>query len=80
VRREKLVFKLTLLGFIYILVLFTASIFGMNFAQLGSGSLSIVAWVVLVIPVYLVSALVLYADLPAMIKTLAGWQTKLPRP
>jgi Mg2+ and Co2+ transporter CorA len=55
--------KLTRLAFFYIPLSFTASFFGMNFKQLGTGVLSIWVWFAASLPVFLISILFLAVDI-----------------
>lgn len=54
--------KLTFLAFLFIPASFTTSLFGMNFSQFGQGDLSIWIWAVVLVPTYIVSIFVLYAE------------------
>jgi Mg2+ and Co2+ transporter CorA len=55
--------KLTRLAFFYIPLSFTASFFGMNFKQLGTGVLNIWVWFAASLPVFLISVLFLAVDI-----------------
>ncbi|KAM5481581.1 hypothetical protein McanCB56680_004117 [Microsporum canis] len=53
------VVKLTRLAFIFVPLSFTASFFGMNFAQFGQGDLNIWIWFVVSTPIFIISLLLM---------------------
>lgn len=72
--------KLTLVAFFYIPLSFTSSFFGMNFVQLGQGTLPIWIWFVVSVPVFLVSILFLLLDrkkIRAIRRSMAQWVAKV---
>jgi Mg2+ and Co2+ transporter CorA len=73
VEHARSVFKFTLLASFYVPLSFTASFFGMNFRQLGNGSLSLWIWIVVSVPVFGLSVLVLFWD-P---KIFWGWPARI---
>jgi hypothetical protein len=62
IQQAERVAKLTRLAFFFIPLSFTASFFGMNFRELGTGILSIWVWFVASLPIFFISILVLTVD------------------
>ena len=60
VEQNSIFFKFTVVASIYIPLSFTSSFFGMNFQELGQGTLSIWIFFAVCIPVFLISALCLF--------------------
>jgi hypothetical protein len=69
--------KLTRLAFIFIPLSFTASFFGMNVFQLGSGVVSIWVWFVVSFPIFTISVLSMKFDLVAVSRLLLMKGAKL---
>lgn len=62
VQLNNLVSRFTVIASIYVPLSFVATIFGMNFRQLGQGNLSIWIYFAVSIPVFIMSALVLFVN------------------
>ena len=76
IMQAEAVTKLTLVAFFYIPLSFTSSFFGMNFVQLGQGTLPIWIWFVVSIPVFLISISFLLLDrrrIREINKTIVQW-------
>jgi len=68
--------KLTFLAFIFVPLSFTASFFGMNFHELGSGQNSLWMWIALSVPVFTLTLTFYFVDLEgvwALICRSAQW-------
>lgn len=68
--------KLTLIAFFYIPLSFTTSFFGMNFAELGNGTLSLWIWFAASIPIFIISVSFLLFDFRKLVtfgKKVAQW-------
>jgi Mg2+ and Co2+ transporter CorA len=68
--------KLTLIAFFYIPLSFTTSFFGMNFAELGNGTLSLWIWFAASIPIFIISVSFLLFDFRKLVtigKKVAKW-------
>ena len=70
VQQNRLLFRFTVIVSIYVPLSFVASVFGMNFRQFGQGNLSIWIYVVVSVPVFLVSALFLFVNPKVMLNAL----------
>lgn len=60
--------RLTQLAFFYIPFSFMASVFGMNVTEFGTGKLRLWVWLATSILVFLISVLLLVADMPSVIR------------
>lgn len=66
VQQNTSVFRFTVIASIYVPLSFVATVFGMNFRQFGQGNLSIWIYFVVSIPVFIVSAFVIFVNPQAL--------------
>lgn len=62
VSQNKALFRFTVLAAVYVPLSFSASIFGMNFTEFGTGSLSLWVYFAISAPIFAISALYLFGN------------------